>query len=208
MFLLCLFRRFSGVYRGYCTGLQWLNAHVLIALRVCSYGMGSDDGMRSDDGRSYIVRVKGQGGGCFIFVCQFVSLSVRQFVSFVFVRQSVGSSVSFFVRQFISDVFVRRFISFIFVCQFVSSSVTFCLSVHQLHIRLSVRQFVSSSVRQVDLLSACRLVGSCCLPLAGLCFLLCKICFSWRQSYAFFLSYQRMRKKCAGLFFIVWIIYL
>ena len=100
MSLLCLFGRFSGVYRGYCIGLQWLNAHVLIALRVCSYGMGSDDGMRSDDGRSYIVRVKGQGGDAsFSFVsssvCQFVSSSV----SFLFVSPSVHQFHFLFVSS-------------------------------------------------------------------------------------------------------------
>ena len=45
---------------------------------------------------------------CFIFVCQFVSLSVRQFI---FIRQFVGSSV-------------RQFVSFIFICQFVR--LTYC----------------------------------------------------------------------------------
>ena len=108
-------------------------------------------------------------------------LSVRQFVSSSVhfhssVRQFVSSSVYFHssVRRFVSSS-VRQFVSFIFI-----------------------RQFVRLSVRQVDLLSACRLVGACCLPLAGLCFLLCKIYFSWRQSYVFFLSCQRMRKNSAG----------
>ena len=63
-----------------------------------------------------------------------------------------------------------------------------------LHFRLSVRQFVSSSV----FIFIRQFVGSCCLPLAGLCFLLCKIYFSWRQSYVFFLSRQRMRKNSTG----------
>ena len=101
------------------------------------------------------------------------------------VRQFVSSSVHFHssVRQFVSSSVLFSFVSSS-VRQFVSSS---------------VRQFhFHSSVRQVDLLSACRLVGSCCLSLAGLCFLLCKIYFSWRQSYVFFLSCQRMRKNSAG----------
>ena len=141
MFLLCLFRRFSGVYRGYCTGLQWLNAHVLIALRVCSYGMGSDDGMRSDDGRSYIVRVKGQGGGMLHF-----RLSVRQFVSssvsFLFVSPSVHQFHFLFVSSSVSFLFVSPSVhQFHFL--FVSSSVTF------LFVGSSASySFVSSSVRQ------------------------------------------------------------
>ena len=113
---------------------------------------------------------------CFIFVCQFVSLSVHRFI---FIRQFVSLSV----RQFYFHSSVRRFVS---------------LSVRQFVSFIFIRQFVRLSVRQVDLLSACRLVGSCCLSLAGLCFLLCKIYFSWRQSYVFFLSCQRMRKNSAG----------
>ena len=98
------------------------------------------------------------------------------------------------VRQFVSSS-VHFHSS---VRQFVSSSVYFHSSVRRF-VSSSVRQFhFHSSVRQVDLLSACRLVGSCCLPLAGLCFLLCKIYFSWRQSYVFFLSRQRMRKNSTG----------
>ena len=121
----------------------WWHCVCLLLRYEGNDGRGSDDGMMSG-WRLYVLGWKVREV-CFIFVCQFVSLSVRQFVSFIFIRQ-----------------------------------------------------FVSSSVRQVDLLSACRLVGSCCLPLAGLCFLLCKIYFSWRQSYVFFLSCQRMRKNSAG----------
>ena len=95
-----------------------------------------------------------------IFICQFISSSVRQFVSFIsfiFIRQFVSfisssaSSVSFsFVSSSASSVHqLHQFISFIFICQFVSSSVS---SVSFSFVSLSVRQFhqfisfISSSV--------------------------------------------------------------
>ena len=79
----------------------WWHCVCLLLRYEGNDGRGSDDGMMSG-WRLYILGWKVREV-CFIFVCQFVSLSVRQFI---FIRQFVGSSVRQFVSSSVSFSFV------------------------------------------------------------------------------------------------------
>ena len=98
----------------------WWHCVCLLLRYEGNDGRGSDDGMMSG-WRLYILGWKVREV-CFIFVCQFVSLSVHRFI---FIRQFVSLSVRqfIFIRQFVGSS-VRQFVSFIFIRQFVR--LTYC----------------------------------------------------------------------------------
>ena len=159
----------------------WWHSVCLLLRYEGNDGRGSDDGMMSG-WRLYILGWKVREV-CFIFVCQFVSLSVHRFI---FIRQFVSLSV----RQFYFHSSVRRF---------VSSSV---------HFRSSVCQFVSSSGWPTVGLSACRFVllvtgGAMLSALQNIFFLAAELCVLLIVP-----AYAKKIARALWFLFIVWIIYL